>query len=387
MNEKKRKQKQYYVNQAKRARFEKRKLHPGLRGFLCTTNNKERECVREAYNILNEYANQMYGAEDSVQEEVAAAGGTSQDVEQSLEAELAALKEQKVSKERRFQQVESGAKNCIFISTQLEQTAPLVERIAREIRDTGTQRTRYLLRLIPVQVTCKATEEDIRASAESMIKEAFTEIGVSYTTVFRSRNQAQLSQTDAQSAINSLIDAVCPTARLDHKTPTLTVLMEVIRNVICLGVVRDYFAMKKYNLVELAKAAGEEGEGGTGEGETNAEAKGEGGCDETDGKKESEVCDTSDGAGGTKSAGDGGESGEGATTEAKSDAEAATKDEDGAGAVGGDSAAAGATAGSPKASSDPVEGDNGQSSAAEAESAQEPTKRTATEEPRAADAP
>ena len=63
MNEKKRKQKQYYVNQAKRAKFEKRKLHPGLRGFLCTTNNKERECVREAYNLLNEYANQMYGAE------------------------------------------------------------------------------------------------------------------------------------------------------------------------------------------------------------------------------------------------------------------------------------------------------------------------------------
>ena len=67
MNEKKRKQKQYYVSQAKRAKFEKRKLHPGLRGFLCTTNNKERECVREAYNLLNEYANQMYGGEHDVQ--------------------------------------------------------------------------------------------------------------------------------------------------------------------------------------------------------------------------------------------------------------------------------------------------------------------------------
>ncbi|XP_037094192.1 THUMP domain-containing protein 1-like [Pollicipes pollicipes] len=251
MNEKKRKQKQYYAKQAKRAKFEKRKLHPGLRGFLCTTNNKERECVREAYNLLNEYANEMFGAEQELQESADAGG----EVEADLEAELAALKSKSTPKERRFQQVESGAKNCIFISTQLEQTAPLVERIARDIRRTGVQRTRYLLRLLPVQVTCKATEEDIRATAEQMIKEAFTELGTTYTTVFRSRNQSQLTQTEAQTAVNGLIEAVCPTARLDHKTPQLTVVMEAIRNVLCLAVLPDYFALRKYNLVELARPA------------------------------------------------------------------------------------------------------------------------------------
>ena len=37
---------------------------PGLKGFLLFCNNKERETIREAYNILNEYADQMYGQED-----------------------------------------------------------------------------------------------------------------------------------------------------------------------------------------------------------------------------------------------------------------------------------------------------------------------------------
>ena len=39
---------------------------PGLKGFLLFCNNKERETIREAYNILNEYADQMYGQEDVV---------------------------------------------------------------------------------------------------------------------------------------------------------------------------------------------------------------------------------------------------------------------------------------------------------------------------------
>ena len=36
-------------------------LEPGMKGFLITCNNREREAVREGYNLLNEYADQMYG--------------------------------------------------------------------------------------------------------------------------------------------------------------------------------------------------------------------------------------------------------------------------------------------------------------------------------------
>lgn len=39
------------------------KLEPGLVGFLCTCNGKfrEKDCLREAYNILNEFADELYG--------------------------------------------------------------------------------------------------------------------------------------------------------------------------------------------------------------------------------------------------------------------------------------------------------------------------------------
>ena len=40
-----------------------RQLDVGMKGFLITCNNREREAVREAYNLLNEYADQLYGQE------------------------------------------------------------------------------------------------------------------------------------------------------------------------------------------------------------------------------------------------------------------------------------------------------------------------------------
>ena len=40
-------------------------LHPGLKGFLATCNFREKDCVKEAINILSEFADKIYG-EDKV---------------------------------------------------------------------------------------------------------------------------------------------------------------------------------------------------------------------------------------------------------------------------------------------------------------------------------
>lgn len=62
----KRKGKAQYA-QAKRARRCEgggpRQLEPGLQGILITCNMNERKCVEEAYSLLNEYGDDMYGPE------------------------------------------------------------------------------------------------------------------------------------------------------------------------------------------------------------------------------------------------------------------------------------------------------------------------------------
>lgn len=62
----KRKGKAQYV-QAKRARRcdggRLRQLEPGLQGILITCNMNERKCVEEAYSLLNEYGDDLFGPE------------------------------------------------------------------------------------------------------------------------------------------------------------------------------------------------------------------------------------------------------------------------------------------------------------------------------------
>ena len=58
------KNKQWFKGQ-KRRKFT---LCPDIKGFLCFCNYKEKEAIREAYNILNQY----YEAEEVVKEETAA---------------------------------------------------------------------------------------------------------------------------------------------------------------------------------------------------------------------------------------------------------------------------------------------------------------------------
>lgn len=41
-------------------------LKAGLKGFVCTCNGMEKQCIRESYNILNEYADKLYGEEQVI---------------------------------------------------------------------------------------------------------------------------------------------------------------------------------------------------------------------------------------------------------------------------------------------------------------------------------
>ena len=61
----KKRSKAYYkkcaANNIKRRKLNS--LEPGIQGFLVTCNNREKDAVRETYNILNECADKLYGPE------------------------------------------------------------------------------------------------------------------------------------------------------------------------------------------------------------------------------------------------------------------------------------------------------------------------------------
>ena len=254
-SEKRKAKRQQYLNAVKRSKkYEAGKvLKEDMKGFLLTCNNREREAVREGYNLLNEYADKIFGPEikntDLNDED-------EEDIDAALDKEKATLQavNDKARTERRFQQVESGANNCIFIKTVLESPGRLVEEIVNDLNETKVQKCRFILRMLPILGTCKAYEKNIEELADRVLPDVVsTTEDRSYCVLFKARNTGQVSREDVFRVIGDVMRRQPGEWRVDLTSPGLCVVVEVIRTICCIGAVRNFYDRKKYNLVELVK--------------------------------------------------------------------------------------------------------------------------------------
>ena len=266
---KRRKDKRYYANAAKRAKMAKYRMVPGAKGFLLFCNRHEKETVREGYKILNQFADKMYGKEEApIKSENDATehrdgdeedddDEEGEDVDAALDKEKAALDKvsAKEGVDRRFQVVDSGVQNLVFIRTTVESPVGLAESIMKEVQASGTQISRYLLRLIPVEVTCKAFPESVEEAAKEVIFTRFREKGeISYCIQFKSRLNASFGREEAYKTIGKIVKEANPQSKVEFKQPEYVIMVEVMKSYCCIGILSNYFGFKKYNIIELANA-------------------------------------------------------------------------------------------------------------------------------------
>jgi len=244
----KRKNKSYYANAAKKARVagSGRALAENMRGFLITCNNREKEAVREAYNLFNEYADKIIGPENQQTENAEAEDASDEDIDAALEKEKAALTEANKKKERRFQMVQSGANNCIFIKTNIQKPTVIVESLINDVFVEKQSKTRFILRLIPIVGTCKAYEKNMQDLAENILKEYFVvATSPTYSIIFKTRNNNQVKRETTINLFGTVVQNLNSEAKVDFKNPDLCIVVEIIRNICCVGIARNYFARKK----------------------------------------------------------------------------------------------------------------------------------------------
>ena len=241
------KNKQWYKNQ-KRRKFA---LCPDIRGFLLFCNHKERETIREGYNLLNEYADQ---SNDNIEDDTEEKSDQEDDIDAQLEAEKSALKTE--STEKRFQVVESGVQNVLFVKTTLKDPVQLATRILEDIQKTGTQKTRHLIRLIPIQITCKAYDANVKTAVESLVKKFENNAKtVTYQVLFKSRCNTNLVKEDAIKIVQQVTsDQKQISFKADLKNPDVCFVFEVMKSNCCIGILPNYFGYKKYNLIEVASS-------------------------------------------------------------------------------------------------------------------------------------
>lgn len=257
----KRKSKAQYV-QAKRARRGDgggpRQLEPGLQGILITCNMNERKCVEEAYSLLNEYGDDLYGPEKFTDKDQQPSGseGEDDDVEAALKREVGDIKASTEMRLRRFQSVESGANNVVFIRTLGIEPEKLVHHILQDVYKTKKKKTRVILRMLPISGTCKAFLEDMKKYAETFLEPWFKAPNKgTFQIVYKARNNSHVNREEVIKELAGIVGSLNAENKVDLTNPQYTVVVEIIKAVCCLSVVRDYVLFRKYNLQEVVKSA------------------------------------------------------------------------------------------------------------------------------------
>ncbi|XP_068715477.1 THUMP domain-containing protein 1-like [Montipora foliosa] len=254
---KRKRPKAFYVGQKKKKKGQEI-LTPGMKGVLVTCNEKEKVCIKEAYNVLNEYADQLYGPEHKSKEDYNGSDGDEDsDIEDALAKEVKEL--QAPDQERRFQAILSGATNVIFLKANLPDSkdpAELVHTALMDMMKTQCKKTRYCQRFLPISNSCYASKEDMKTLATNMFQATFLGEDVKpskFCVMYKSRNNGTIDKSDTIAMLASIVENAGKGHTVDLNRPDLAICVEIIKNVCCMSVVRDLFKLRKYNVHEINK--------------------------------------------------------------------------------------------------------------------------------------
>lgn len=233
-----------------------RELEVGAQGVLVTCNMNERKCTSEAFSLLNEYADELYGPEqpadtkDSLSEDEE----DDEDAEAALKKEVSQIQSSMKTHQQRFSAVESGANNVLFIRTHGVDPEQLVHHILSDLHQTKKRKSRVILRMLPVSGTCKAFPEDMEKFLSVFLERWFrAPLRATYQICFKARNSSHNKREEVIKAVAGLVGKLNPLNKVDLTNPELSIIIEIIRAVCCVSVLKDYTLFRKYNLQEVAK--------------------------------------------------------------------------------------------------------------------------------------
>lgn len=228
---------------------------------------KERQATQEALAVLSESLEALGGPKrdgedsDKAKAAVEEASETPQDISAMLKAEVDDLKDKS---KQDFLVRDMGLPSSVFLACNFSSPSPsdIVYHALDTVRNTQQNKCRFCFRWFPVEYSCRADIESIQAMGKEVCKEfgedkGRTEKTFSVDIEFRAKPK-ELERLDVIDAFAKNVSQ--PPWKVDLTTPDLTVLVNVVKGTCGCAVVREYRALKRYNLTLLAQADGEEDE-------------------------------------------------------------------------------------------------------------------------------
>lgn len=117
------------------------------------------------------------------------------------------------------------------------------------------------MRVLPIEITCFATLEEIEKTFRSHVGKFFPEgEGVKPLKYAIDYEHRASKKMDRMAVIEALAKNVPAPHTVDLSNPDITITVQVMKNACCLGWVKEYKELGKYNLQRLAELAQEKEE-------------------------------------------------------------------------------------------------------------------------------
>ncbi|XP_052400786.1 THUMP domain-containing protein 1-like [Carassius gibelio] len=111
-----------------------------------------------------------------------------------------------------------------------------------------------LLRMLPVSGTCKVFPEDMEKFLSVFLERWFrAPQRATYQICFKARNSSHKKREEVIKAVAGLVLKLNPLNKVDLTNPEFSIIIEIIKTVCCVSVLKDYTLFRKYNLQEVAK--------------------------------------------------------------------------------------------------------------------------------------
>ncbi|KAM0954076.1 putative THUMP domain-containing protein [Dioscorea sansibarensis] len=172
------------------------------------------------------------------------------------------LKELGDRNKRHFASLDSGCNGVIFIQMHKKDGVPgpssFVQHMMTSVASTRKHMSRFILRILPAEVACYASEEEITKAIKPLIEHHFpTEPPnpLKFAVLYEARSNTGIERMPI---INAVAKSVPQPHKVDLKNPDKTIIVQIVKTICLVGMVEKYKELSKYNLRQLTSPQGSE---------------------------------------------------------------------------------------------------------------------------------
>ena len=118
--------------------------------------------------------------------------------------------------------------------------------------------SRFVQRMIPMQATCFASVDEIRATAQALMLKFFPPKAKTFAIAAKRRNNGNLKRDQIIDTVAGLVLASNPDCKVNLETPEVTIIVEVCKTLCGISIVPSCDKFKNFNLVMVREQQDQE---------------------------------------------------------------------------------------------------------------------------------